>query len=96
MNDNNQTPSAKAEARLDEELKETFPASDPPTLTRREATTMPPDAEAHATACEHKAHDSRALDRALSESFPASDPPSIVQPHGPEDEDTAGADCPMP
>lgn len=100
-----QTTKAEADARLDEALAESFPASDPPAIARATPPAAPKAEAAGATAataaaataatCERKARDSRTLDEALDESFPASDPPSIVQPHGP-DADADTDDCPMP
>ncbi|MFG1279317.1 hypothetical protein [Xanthobacter autotrophicus] len=94
--------SAQTEARLDEALEESFPASDPPAVSRPDpapARSPEPSAQeeaARAAGCEHKAHDSQTLDEALDESFPASDPPAIVQPHGPDENDEAAQNCPIP
>ncbi|MFG1378128.1 hypothetical protein [Xanthobacter autotrophicus] len=94
--------SAQTEARLDEALEESFPASDPPAVSRPDPAPKQhpepsgPDEAARAAGCEHKAHDSRTLDEALDETFPASDPPAIVQPHGSDENDEAAQNCPLP
>lgn len=94
--------SAQTEARLDEALEESFPASDPPAVSRPDPAPKQhpapsgPDEAARAAGCELKAHDSRTLDEALDESFPASDPPSIVQPHGSNENEEAAQNCPIP
>ncbi|MDI4664245.1 hypothetical protein K9U40_07850 [Xanthobacter autotrophicus] len=88
--------SRQVDDRLDEALEESFPASDPPAISRPRPASAPVDEAARAAACEHKAHDSGTLDEALDESFPASDPPAIVQPHGADDSDEAAESCPMP
>ncbi|MFS8035980.1 hypothetical protein ACI7BZ_03275 [Xanthobacter sp. AM11] len=91
---------AQTERRLDEALEESFPASDPPAITRDPVPVSAAPAEgaesARAAACERKAHASETLDEALDESFPASDPPAIVQPHGADADEAAARDCPMP
>lgn len=103
MNSRSSVPpdrSAQTEARLDEALEESFPASDPPAVSRPDpAPAQDPskqDEAARAAGCAHKAQQSKALDEALEESFPASDPPSIVQPHGTDENDEAAEECPMP
>ena len=92
--------SAQTEARLDEALEESFPASDPPAVSRPDpAPASRPSAQEEAAriaGCEHKAHDSSTLDEALDETFPASDPPAIVQPHGSDENEEAATNCPMP
>ncbi|MFG1345222.1 hypothetical protein V5F59_10040 [Xanthobacter autotrophicus DSM 431] len=88
----------KADARLDEALEESFPASDPPAILGEDAPLHTPkekkDETARAAACDHKIQASRTLDEALDESFPASDPPAISQPHHPEDDEADN--CPIP
>lgn len=87
----------KADARLDEALEESFPASDPAAILGEDAPLHRPKEKeaARATACDHKIQASRTLDEALDESFPASDPPAISQPHRPQDDEDAD-NCPIP
>ena len=57
------------ERRLDEELAQSFPASDPPSWTMGVATVEPSPAGTEAAAREQR------IDEELAQSFPASDPP---------------------
>ena len=66
---------------LDQAIDDSFPASDPPAVTRPHKSTpahqRPPEAEAEAA---DDAHIDKRLDEAVEESFPASDPPSQTAP----------------
>lgn len=83
-NEPGRTPQAReGERRLDAQLEDSFPASDPPALTRRGAQPVADDAaetEAEA-ACRNEMSDR--LDEALEETFPASDPPAVTR-HRPD------------
>lgn len=70
--------------KLDRQLEDSFPASDPPSIVRDPPETpgkKPTGAEARKAACE-KAAQERELDAELEDSFPASDPPAMTQPTG--------------
>ncbi len=77
-------PAQDIEDKLDDALDDSFPASDPPSLTRRPE---PPKDKAEDEAkpepeeiLDIKREESDELDEALDESFPASDPPAQIQP----------------
>ena len=75
INDNIRSK-AELDSRLDKALEDTFPASDPPSMTLRGKTSAaadPADAARKEEACEK-------LDEELEETFPASDPPAAIQP----------------
>ncbi|MGE4371472.1 MAG: hypothetical protein AB7E29_01020 [Xanthobacter sp.] len=77
------TPAAASQM-LDEELDQSFPASDPPSMVRAPHNLCAdPAQEERERAAEARelAHESALLDEALDESFPASDPPAPAQPH---------------
>lgn len=69
------------DAKLDDALDDSFPASDPPSIVRspRPAESAPSAAQDEQSRAKKRAQ-SDALDEALEESFPASDPPANVQP----------------
>jgi hypothetical protein len=76
---------ATLDQRLDEALEESFPASDPPSLTRAPKSEGDPAADAREESAREESarerkHLSEKLDEALEETFPASDTPSLVQP----------------
>ncbi len=66
--------------KLDEELRGTFPASDPPILN---STVASPAADARRAeeASNRLDREERAIDETLRDSFPASDPPAWVSTH---------------
>lgn len=67
--------------KLDRQLEDSFPASDPPSIVRdptQKPDRKPTEAEAREAACEKAAQD-RELDAELEDSFPASDPPAITR-----------------
>lgn len=69
--------------KLDRQLEDSFPASDPPSIVRDPPETpgkKPAGAEARKAACE--AARDKELDAELEDSFPASDPPAMTQPTG--------------
>lgn len=70
------------EHRLEKGLEDSFPASDPPAVTRPGAPESDEAVAARKKASEKKEAQSDALDEALEETFPASDPPAITTPHG--------------
>ncbi|GGB32883.1 hypothetical protein GCM10011505_12910 [Tistrella bauzanensis] len=72
---------ARKASQLDEAIDDSFPASDPPAVTRPHKSTpanqRPPEDEAEAA---DDAHIDERLDEGVEESFPASDPPSQTAP----------------
>lgn len=74
-------PTEQDEAKLDEALEDTFPASDPPAATNPSSFTgaevaSEKEAETRARAASDE------LDEELKQTFPASDPPSVLRKHG--------------
>lgn len=77
------TASQTPQQKLDRQLEDSFPASDPPSIVRDPPQDgKPADAEARKAACERAAQE-RELDKELEDFFPASDPPAMTQPTGP-------------
>ncbi|WP_245517910.1 hypothetical protein [Azorhizobium sp. AG788] len=75
----------KPERALDDTLKETFPASDPPAPGHFTGAEDTPDTKPAASS--GKEAESDLLDEALEDTFPASDPPAITIKHGKDDAD---------
>lgn len=76
---------ATLDQRLDEALEESFPAGDPPSVTRAPKA----DGEPRDAAAREKERVSDELDEALEDSFPASDPPSLTRASKPEGDPAA-------
>ncbi|MAM72318.1 hypothetical protein [Tistrella mobilis] len=71
---------AHDDARLDEALEESFPASDPPAQTEP-GNAHVDDTPAEDAETEAEEHEEERVDEALEETFPASDPPSHSDPN---------------
>lgn len=76
---------AHKERKLDETLKQTFPASDPPAANRFTGAEVKTTHSADELPETHDQAESDELDEALEDTFPASDPPSITRKHGRDD-----------
>lgn len=83
------------EQQLEEGLEDTFPASDPVSVTRATRTGAPGEFAMRPRSEEGRDEDEEELEEALEDTFPASDPISIISPTqvgGPAEAETSDED----